>query len=318
MTESHHPGVGALAAPSPFHAGELAQQRAAGVAERAARLAPMLREQLTEQQRDFFPLLPFVIVGSVAPGGQPSASLLAAPPGFAWSPTPGTLRIETLPLLGDPLEQSLEPGAALGVLGIEPHTRRRNRVNGRVVTHDASGLTVAVDQAFGNCPKYIHPRELVYGEREPGALQAVGTLGPELRAAIAAADTFFIATAHPDAGASSVRAHGIDVSHRGGPPGFVFFTGPDTFIVPDYSGNNLYNTLGNLHLEPRAGLLFVDTTHGDLLQVSATATLETAAHPFAEPRGSGRVVSFRALGARFFPGAARLRVRSELSAPRSP
>jgi uncharacterized protein len=308
MTDSNHPGTGALAAPSPFHAGELAQQRAVGVAERAARLAPMLREHLTDEQRDFFPSLPFVIVGSVAAGGQPSASLLAAPPGFAWSPTPGTLRIDALPLLGDPLGQSLEPGAPLGVLGIQPHTRRRNRANGRVITHDGSGVTLAVDQAFGNCPRYIHPRELVYGAREPGKIQAVGTLGPELRARIAAADTFFIATAHPEAGSgSSVRAHGVDVSHRGGPPGFVFFTGPDTFIVPDYSGNNLFNTLGNLQLEPRAGLLFIDTTNGDLLQVSATAALEAGSHPFADPRSGGRIVSFRVLGARLFPGGAPLR-----------
>jgi uncharacterized protein len=316
MMESHHPGAGAPAAPSVFHAGELAQQRAAGVAEHAARLAPMLREHLTEQQRDFFPSLPFIIVGSVAPGGQPSASLLAGPPGFAWSPTPGTLRVDALPLTGDPLGQSLQPGSALGVLGIQPHTRRRNRVNGRVVKHDGAGVTIAVDQAFGNCPKYIHPRELVYAEREPGASQTVGALGPELVSAIAAADTFFIASTHPEAAATSlVRAHGVDVSHRGGPPGFVFFTGPDTFIVPDYRGNNLFNTLGNLQLDARTGLLFVDTANGNLLQVSATARIESGPHPFAEPRGSGRIVSFRVIGARLFPGAARLR---DLSATRSP
>lgn len=304
MAETHALRDGA---PSTFHEGELAQQAEAGVVAQAARLAPVLRPLLTEQQRSFFPLLPFAIVGSIDPDGFPCASLLAAPPGFVHSPSPGSVRIDAAPLAGDPLQVNLQMGAALGVLGIQPHTRRRNRVNGRVIERDASGITIAVEQAFGNCPKHIQPRELVYGAREPGRVEVSRGLGAEQRAWLAAADTFFIASAHPEAAGSVSRAQGVDVSHRGGPPGFLQFTAPDELVIPDFRGNNLFNTLGNLRLDPRTGLLFVDWDSGDLLQVSATASIRAGVHPLAEPDGSGRVVSFRVLGTRLFPGAARLR-----------
>ena len=83
---------------SAFHAGEIELQRATGVAERMGRLAPqVVRDHLPEQHRRFFPLLPFVVIGSVDARGQPTASLLSAPPGFVSSPDPRRLRIDALP-----------------------------------------------------------------------------------------------------------------------------------------------------------------------------------------------------------------------------
>lgn len=293
-----------------FHAGELAWQAELGVAERVARLGPQLiRGQLPAQHRAFFALLPFVIVGSLDAQAQPTASLLAGPPGFAWSPDPGTLRIAAQPLAGDPLVLNLRKGAPLGLLGIQPHTRRRNRANGRVVTLAAGGFSLAVAQSFGNCPRFIQAREAFFAGCVPpqGVLQA-SALGERERALVASADTFFIASGHPAAAAlRAPAAQGVDVSHRGGPVGFALFTHDDTFVVPDYHGNNLFNTLGNLRLNPRAGLLFIERAQGHLLQLEVSVDTVQGAHPHAGPEPSGRNLRFRVLRSRLFPSASPLR-----------
>jgi predicted pyridoxine 5'-phosphate oxidase superfamily flavin-nucleotide-binding protein len=124
---------------------------------------------------------------------------------------------------------------------------------------------------------------------------------------IARADTFYLASAHPSAPRAGARSHGVDVSHRGGPPGFALFTDDATFVIPDFRGNDLYNTLGNLRLNPSAGLLFIDAAHGDVLQLEATAKLVVGSHPLAGDAGTGRIVRFDVQRARFFPGASALR-----------
>ena len=65
----------------------------------------------------------------------------------------------------------------------------------------------------------------------------------------------------------------MDVSHRGGPPGFVQVVDEQRLWLPDYSGNGYFNTLGNLASAPRAGLLWLDFVHGDMLQLAAQAEL---------------------------------------------
>ena len=325
MNEPSSPAPGAPTAPaSPagprahvFHAGEIELQRAAGSADRLARVGPqVIRARLPEQHREFFPLLPFVIVGSLDARGQPIASLLSGPPGFVTSPDPSQLRINAPIPRGDPLAQNLAPGAPLAMLGIQPHTRRRNRANGRVAQHDPSGFTLAVEQSFGNCPKYITQRELAYaGSTTAGCIgepRVTSMLAPEQRALLEQADTFFIASAHPDAArapaAAHAAAHGLDVSHRGGPPGFVHFIDDATFIIPDLRGNDFYNTLGNLRLQPLAGLLFIDFERGDLVGIEASAEAVVGDHPMAHPAASGRIVRFRVERVRALPGAAGVRV----------
>lgn len=298
---------------STFHAGEVALQTQVGVAERMARVAPqMIRDHMPEQHRDFFPTLPFVIVGSVDSRGQPSASLVAAPPGFAWSPDPATLRIDALPLTGDPLAQNLHVGAPLGLLGIRAHERRRNRLNGSVVERDDVGFALRVAQSFGNCPKYIHPREAFYVGTPPAPpAQEAERLGSRERALITTADTFFIASAHPDALTSAAPSEGVDVSHRGGPVGFAAFTDDDTFVIADYRGNDLYMTLGNLQLSALAGLLFIDRQKGDLLQLEVTTDVISGAHPQSTNADTGRLIRFRVQRARLLPAASALRFGPE-------
>jgi predicted pyridoxine 5'-phosphate oxidase superfamily flavin-nucleotide-binding protein len=258
-----------------WHAGEQALQRQAGVAQRMADIAPrFLRDHMPEQHRQFFAELPFVLTGILDDTGQPWASLLAGPPGFASSPTPQTLRIAAAPLPGDPAAAHWREGAPVGLLGLQAHTGRRNRMNGRIVAAGPEGCEIRVDQSFGNCPKYIHPREAVHAPAATQVQVHAGTVLDEAAARIvAAADTFFIASTHPEAARTDDASAGVDVSHRGGPPGFVRLQADGALHVPDYTGNSFFNTLGNLHLEPRCGLLFIDYATGERVYLACRAVL---------------------------------------------
>ncbi len=147
-------------------------------------------------------------------------------------------------------------------------------------------------QSFGNCPKYIQARDWRAATHdEQGALQIEEgqALGAAERAMIAAADTFFIASA---LGRSDESGHGVDASHRGGLPGFVRGDDEHTLTVPDFSGNFYFNTLGNLLLNPRCGLLFLDFAAGATLQVAAEAEIVWDGPEVAAAAGAQRLVRF--------------------------
>lgn len=295
-----------MAGPS-FHSGEEALQARAGSRDRLAEVGPrVIRPAMPETHQAFFGQLPFVVIGAVDGTSQPWASLLAGAPGFIAAPADDRLRIEALPPAGDPLEGLLKAGARVGLLGIEAHTRRRNRANGRVVAVDSMGIDIHVEQSFGNCPKYIQPRLAEYApgqEARPKNLDFTG-LGEPVRALVAAADTFFIASAHPDD--DGLPAHGVDVSHRGGPAGFVHIAG-DTLTVPDLAGNNYFNTLGNLLLAPRAGLLFIDFARGDLAWLAADAEIVHEGPALAAHPGALRLLRLHVCASRFARQAVALR-----------
>lgn len=276
-------------AESPFHAGEQAVQTKLGVRDRIEAMGrKMIREFLPEQHRQFYAQLPYVLVGTVDAEGNPWVSIVVGEPGFISTPDDRTLYIAAQPLFGDPLAKTLAVGSKIGFLGIELHTRRRNRVNGVVSDITSDGFSVAVDQTFGNCPKYIQARQfnLHDGDRStPHPVHTFTTLDDAQRSVISTADTFFIATACLD-NATDVT-QGVDVSHRGGSPGFVRIEG-DTLVVPDFSGNHIFNTFGNIELNPRAGLLFIDFEKGSLLYLTGRAEViwdgdpEIALYPGAE------------------------------------
>jgi predicted pyridoxine 5'-phosphate oxidase superfamily flavin-nucleotide-binding protein len=252
-------------AASPFHADSLRIQQQLGVAERLdVQGRRGVSASLTDQHREFFPQLPFVVAASVDASGQPWATLLFGEPGFMQSDTAARLHVQATPIPGDPLAASFAAGAAVGLLGIDLNARRRNRVNGHIDAAGAGGFTLRVDQAFGNCPKYIQrrsPRPVAGSMHAP---EHLATLDASARRTIAAADTLFIATAHRD---------GVDASHRGGKPGFVRIDDDGTLTLPDLVGNAHFRTIGNLLGEPRAGLLFADFVSGDLLYVAVEVEL---------------------------------------------
>lgn len=258
-----------------FHEGECLIQTQAGVRDRMAALGEQaMRTSMPEQHRTFFAQLPFVIVGSVDAEGQPWASILTNPPGFISSPDAHRLLIRARPPAADPVHETLITGAPIALLGIEQPTRRRNRMNGIVERIDDYGLLVGVQQSFGNCPKYIQARQVEYWNIESnGTVHSATALNELTRQIVLRADTLFIATVHPGANHGTTRSHGVDVSHRGGKPGFVRVDSDNTLTLPDFPGNRFFNTLGNIMLNPRAGLLLIDFESGDLLYIAADAEI---------------------------------------------
>lgn len=260
---------------SPFHDGEQAMQARAGVREKLEEIGPrLIRDHMPDQHRELFAKLPMVLLGSLDAGGQPWASVLMREHGLMTSSDAHHLEIHALPQKGDPLANNLRPGALIGMLGIEPHTRRRNRMNGVVAALDQQGFVLKVQQSFGNCPKYIQARQpqMQQGAASEPVPERGATLNAAMMDIISRADTYFIASAYRNDGAGDAR-HGVDISHRGGKPGFVRVDDAATLTAPDFIGNFFFNTLGNLSVNPKAGLLFIDFDSGDLLYLAADAQI---------------------------------------------
>jgi uncharacterized protein len=280
---------------SPFHAGELAIQARLGAQERIDKQGRrVIREYLPDQFRQFFTQLPYVIVGTVDGAGNPWASILVGQPGFLSSASDRIFKVAAKPLFGDPLITTLANGIDIGFLGIELHTRRRNRLNGTVTATHADGFDVQVGQSFGNCPQYIQARMFELGEYNstiPKPVYQVKALGEVEQGMIAEADTFFITTAYQEESAGAAR--GVDVSHRGGKSGFLRIDDEQTLTVPDFSGNCHFNTFGNLELNPHAGLLFVDFDQGNLLYLTGTAEVIWEGDEISAYEGAERLLRFR-------------------------
>lgn len=304
---------------APFHAGEQALQARAGQHERLAAVgAAVIRDHMPETHRELFGKLPTLLFALQDHEGQPWATMLHGAPGFVTSPDARTLRVAARPAADDPVAPWLADGADVGLLGLEPHTRRRNRANGRLHRLHAGGFDVSVRQSFGNCPKYIHGRRPTEAAVPPPP--PAQRLGPMLDAAPLAllrrADTLFIASA---AGrqAGAAPADGVDISHRGGVPGFAHI-GPGPrglrLTLPDYLGNFFFNTLGNLLAWPRAGLLVPDYDDGSLLQLAADAIIELDGPALADFPGAQRLLHLDLHGGWWRPQALPLR----WSAPESP
>jgi len=259
---------------APFHSGELEAQRRAGAGDVASWAGSLIRNHMPEQHREFFSALPFLVVAGGDSARRPWVTILEGPEGFIRAPARRRLTVLATPHPQDPLAGSLGPGDAIGILGIELATRRRNRLNGIVDAVD-EGLAIEVRQSFGNCPQYIRERnwEWEHIEYIPPAERSQRLTTDQL-ARIAAADTFFIGS-----GSSSDKGRpsdGFDASHRGGPSGFVRVTEYGTLRIPDYAGNKFFNTLGNLLRDPRVGLLFVDFATGGLLHITGRARIDWA------------------------------------------
>jgi ferredoxin-NADP reductase/predicted pyridoxine 5'-phosphate oxidase superfamily flavin-nucleotide-binding protein len=277
---------------SPFHEGEQRVQSLLGVREEIEPWARrVVRPFLPEEHQAFYAELPFLVAAARDGRGRPWATLLAGEPGFASSPHPGTLRIDTLPSPDDALAGALGEGEDLGLLGIELHSRRRNRVNGRVAERTPQGLTLSVSQAFGNCPQYITERSWQKAEpsARPARAKTCTALSAGPRRWIGLADTFFIATGFRE-GEQESETFGMDASHRGGAAGFVTVGDARHLVFPDYAGNNHFNTIGNLLLDPRVGLLFVDFERGDLLQITGRATIDWDSAEVERYPGARRLV----------------------------
>jgi predicted pyridoxine 5'-phosphate oxidase superfamily flavin-nucleotide-binding protein len=257
-----------------FHSGELAVQARAGHV-----LAGRIKDTIPAIAARFLTEHEFCVVAGRDEAGRMWTSMLCGPAGFMSADDDRTMRVRALPLPQDPLHELLTTGGDVGTIVMD--RRRRMRVNG-VATPTADGFTVHTDQVFSNCGRYISDRRPTFVPTRSGHVSTDAHLSSDQIDLVRGADMFFIGTNHPDGAA--------DASHRGGNPGFIKVDSPGALRWPDYDGNAMFMTLGNLSVDPRVGLLFVDWTQGTLLHLSGRAVLDWDPRSAAALPGAQRVV----------------------------
>ncbi|MEU8144290.1 pyridoxamine 5'-phosphate oxidase family protein [Nonomuraea sp. NPDC048901] len=266
-----------------LHQGEHAVQRRAGLSTDGLGSAGV-RATIPSVAAEFLSRQRLMVLAAADGTGAAWAGVLTGPPGFATAPDDRTVIADRLPGTGDPLADLFDTERPVGMLMIEPATRRRMRVNGRARRH-GDQLLVRTEQVYSNCPKYLQTR--AYIDDSPSARRTAfvtGELTTGQQQWIAAADTFFIGT--------YAAGLGADASHRGGNPGFVAVTGSRRLTWPDYVGNSMYMTLGNLELEPRCGLLFLDWENGHTLHLTGRARVDWDQERAAAVPGAQRLIDF--------------------------
>lgn len=269
-----------------YHAGELAVQARSGVQTEAARLTKIIGASISQTAQDFLLTQRLAIASTIDRHGKVWASLLVGKPGFVQVLTEQMVQIQAIPIPGDPLLENLSHYNDIGILVIDLATRRRLRINGKAIQSN-DRINVRTEQVYFNCPKYIQSRYLVAQSDRHAIpkIQSYTALTQAHQQWVTQADTFFIASFHPQSGA--------DASHRGGYPGFVQVLNATAFIFSDYAGNNMFNTLGNISQYSQIGLLFVDFASGRTLQLNGTANIIWDAERIAKFVGAERLIEFQ-------------------------
>jgi uncharacterized protein len=279
-----HPAIVPAAIVSPFHEGEVLMQKRVGVHDHVMSYAPnVIRTYIPDQHRRFYEAQPFLVIAVRDNQGRMWSTMLQT---NTTSPDTFSLVLDGTLVPGDALEGSLQTGSDIGIIGIEFATRRRNRVNGRIIAkHDDNKMIFRVDQSFGNCPQYIKPRQWwiesttktkqtsdKFDTNSANSFKERSQyLSDKQIEQIRSAETIFLASGYRGDG-TDVR-YGNDASHRGGQAGFVHVLDKNTIIVPDYSGNNHFNTIGNLLVDPRIGITFPQYETGGMIQVTGRAQI---------------------------------------------
>jgi predicted pyridoxine 5'-phosphate oxidase superfamily flavin-nucleotide-binding protein len=277
---------------SAYHTGEIEMQTRAGTRGEAARMSDGILPALPGRMPGYLARQTMAAFGTVDPAGRVWASLLAGPPGFLEADGDSAL------LIRDPRRDTgekniawtnLTAGGPLGVLAINLAERRRLRINGPAMVEPKGAIRLTVEEFFGNCPKYIQARtaeEHSYGafEEAAGSFSSGDAFTEAQGETIRSVDTFFLASRNPGGGA--------DVSHRGGRPGFVNVEGAQRLSWGDFSGNGMFQTLGNILLDTHVGLVFPDFQRGSVLQLTGRAKVLDDPQSCAAFAGAERVVEF--------------------------
>lgn len=251
---------------NPYHEGELLVQQQVGEAIAAAQNGRVIADSILTGALKFIEQQPMVILGSMDAKENVWASVLFGYPGFVQPVDAQTIEFDLKQSFlhpSDPFWTNIHHENHIGMLVIELASRRRLRVNGTISQTTSDQLRLHVLESYPNCPKYIQRRHsLNISEealRQLSETRSGQVLTSKQQKWIESADTFFVASAHP--------TRGVDASHRGGNPGFVQILNDRILRIPDYVGNGMFNTLGNLVVNPHAGLGFLDFDRNRTLQL---------------------------------------------------
>lgn len=254
---------------SQYHRGEKRAQELANERRQADFNGQAISSSIIEGALSFISEQEYIVASTTDDDTNVWVSVLSGDHGFIEALDPKTIIIHSTKLDSsehNPVLKHIIKGKNIGLLIIELASRRRLRVNGKVSQVTDEKITIKVQQAYPNCMKYIQRRHIINRENwtHPNKDMNAGfLLNESQKNIISTADTFFI---------GSVNSNGdLDASHRGGNPGFVQFVDDQTFRVPDYKGNSMFNTFGNLLLNNHAGIVFWDFEFGKLLHIMGTA-----------------------------------------------
>jgi ferredoxin-NADP reductase/predicted pyridoxine 5'-phosphate oxidase superfamily flavin-nucleotide-binding protein len=291
MNEFNTLSVSCIDVDSPFHEGEQSIQNHVGLRSKMEVIGQkFIRSYMPEQHRDFYCQLPFMVVAAKDQNNLPWLTLLCGDEGFIRSEDSTHLAFATLPFHGDALEHSFVEGAQIGMLGIESHSQRRNRVNGTIISTDTKSIAVHVDQSFGNCPQYIANRQYYWSDsKDEIKVTHHERLTQSMQQWIKNSNTFFIGSGYSTK-VNNKKINGMDASHRGGIAGFIKIVSSNQLVFPDYSGNNFFNTIGNLIIDPKVALLFVDFMTGSMLQVTGKAQIDFDSKDIKKHAGAQRLI----------------------------
>jgi len=251
---------------TPYHAGELQVQERVGVLSEGERNAQVIQDSIVKGALRFISQQSMAVLGSLDHEQNVWASVFVGRPGFMRAEDERTVTFDLTTMVNnpqDPFWENIQLHPEVGLLAIELASRRRLRINGRITRVSDDLLRLHVEESYPNCPKYIQRRHIttpLHGfDLTPLTSERGDILGPTQHAVITKADTFFVASVHPE--------RGVDASHRGGNPGFVTIVDDRTLRIPDYPGNSMFNTLGNFAVNPRAGLIFLNFASHRTLQL---------------------------------------------------
>ncbi|KAM7204925.1 hypothetical protein V8F20_003387 [Naviculisporaceae sp. PSN 640] len=256
---------------------------------------------------------PIVALGTLDSQGNIWTTLWGGGKGFARPVAKGVLALQSLVAVeGDPFVEALLHSAGTGNgnadgdgvikpegngkmmsgLSVNLETRDRVKLAGRllVASLDNKGgsgekkvreiqMAMAVDEGLGNCPKYMNRKEIHAHVPNPETVVVVPRgkkLPDEGVRLISKADMMFL---------SSTNGRTMDTNHRGGPRGFIRVLrngdsdggengeGEVVLVYPEYSGNQLYQSLGNLQVNPRVGIVIPDYDTSDVLYLTGETQL---------------------------------------------
>nr|POF04565.1 hypothetical protein CFP56_56046 [Quercus suber] len=307
----------------PWHIGEQRIRDTLHVSGDDNPTVPALSPQLSRH----LSIAPLIAVGTLDSDNKPWTTIWGGQPGLAQALGGNALGIKTqVARRHDPVVEELvgkevggevkrEDGKGRMVSGVTMDLNARKRVKffGRMVAgalgsaeNGETGedgaqvqLVLNIEQSLGNCPKYINCKTLEPAISAPELIHSGPCLSQRGLDLLDKADVFFIS--------SSNRNDDMDTNHRGGPSGFIRTTTDNpsgtVLYLPEYSGNRLYQTLGNLLVNPLAGLCVPDFISGDVLYMTGnTEILIADAATKVLPR-SNLVVKFTVTDSRYVSSA---------------
>ncbi|KAJ5467214.1 Riboflavin synthase-like beta-barrel [Penicillium sp. IBT 31633x] len=229
---------------------------------------------------------PLIALGILDSQGRPWSTVWGGAAGFA-EPVSESSSIGLRTQVDskyDPVVQALlsanhtteSAGKMISGLAVDLENRRRVKLYGRIVAGSLSDgdegqaqLVVHIQESLGNCPKYMNKKHIVPAQSDPKLISDSPQLSAAAIELLSRADTMFVSSSH---GATT-----MDTNTRGGPAGFIRVESNDVsgavIVYPEYSGNRLYQTLGNLQTTPRAGFVVPDFASGNVLYFTGSTEI---------------------------------------------